>query len=327
MKRLSEPATPEKLANLFIFDGVDPDIIQWIASYCSVYELDQDEVLLKRGQRNHALYVVLNGRLRIQLKKGEGPALSHIGEGRSVGEMSALEEEYTSASVIADCTSHVLRIENNVLWNLIDQSSIIARNLLRMLCTRVRYDNYTISETKKLQQKYEAKSNIDILTKLRNRRWLEESFDNYLAAHGPICLLMIDIDHFKDYNDKYGHLAGDQAIASVANVIRTSLNENDIAIRYGGEEYAMILSQTGLEYAKQATEQLLKKVQQQKIKDQQGCPLPSVTVSIGLAQYVTGENRDSLIARADTALYDAKRTGRNRYSLADTVQVHPAPGV
>jgi len=327
MKRLSEPATPEKLAKLFIFNGVNPDIIQWIASYCPVYELDQDEVLLKRGQRNHALFVVLDGRLRIQLKEGEGPALSHIGEGRSVGEMSALEEEYTSASVIADFTSHVLRIENNVLWNLIDQSSIIARNLLRMLCTRVRYDNHTISESQKLQQQYEAKSNIDTLTKLRNRRWLEESFDNYLAAHGPICLLMIDIDHFKLYNDKYGHLAGDQAIASVANVIRTSLRENDIAIRYGGEEFVMILSQTGQEYAKQATEQLLKKVQQQKITDQQGCPLPSVTISIGLAQYVTGENRGSLIARADTALYEAKRTGRNRYSLADTVQFDPASGV
>ena len=319
MKRISEPPSPEKLANLFLLSGVNSDIIQWVASKCPVYELDEDEILLKRGQRNHALFVVLSGRLRIQLEKGDGPALSHIGEGRCVGEMSAMDEVHTSASVIADCTSQVLRIEDSILWNLIDQSSIIARNLLRILCTRVRYDNFTISETKKLQHEYEAKSNYDTLTKLRNRRWLDECFDNYLTVNEPVYLLMIDIDHFKDYNDDHGHLAGDQAIASVANVIRTCLRDNDIAIRYGGEEFVMILAQTGLESAKQATERLLMKISQQKITDPQGNPLPSVTVSIGLAQYATGEDRDSLIARADTALYYAKRTGRNRYSLADTV--------
>ena len=318
MQQLNEPVSLDELTKLFLFDDVQPDVLEWIASVCPVYKADEGEILIKRGQRNHFLYLVLSGRLRIQLEKGDGPAISYIGAGRCAGEMSVLEEVHTSASVIADCNCHLLKIEDKTLWDLIDRTSVIAKNLLRLLCTRVRYDNYTITETKKLQQHFEEKSNFDTLTNLRNRRWLDENFDNYSRINYPICLLMIDIDYFKDYNDALGHLAGDAAIAGVACAISESLRQEDVAIRYGGEEFVIILPKTDIEYAQDTANRLLTHISKQKIVDQEGKPLPSVTVSIGLAQHSSSENRDTLLANADNALYEAKRTGRNRVALAET---------
>ena len=319
MQQLNTPVSPDDLIGLFLFDDVQSKILEQVAKACAIFELDEGEILIKRGQRNHSLYIVLRGRLRIQLDKCDGQALSYIGEGRCVGEMSILEEEHTSASVIADGICHVLKIEEQTLWALIEQTSVIAKNLLCLLSKRVRNDNYTISESKKLQQYYEEKSNLDTLTGLRNRRWLDEHFECYATTNHPVCLLMIDIDYFKDYNDSFGHLAGDSAIAEVAKVIDRSLRQDDIAIRYGGEEFAIFLPNANLDYAHDVATRLLEHISTQKIVDQDGESLPSVTVSIGMAQHSHGETRETLINNADNALYEAKRTGRNRVSIAETI--------
>jgi len=318
MRKVNDLVSLDELSSLFLFDDVPPDILKWVADTCPIYEIDEGEILIKRGQRNHALYLVLSGRLKIQLDKSDGPAVSYIGQGRCVGEMSVLEEVHTSASVIADCACHVLKIEAQTLWDLIERTSVIAKNLLRLLCTRVRYDNYTITETKKLQQHYEEKSNFDTLTNLRNRRWLDEHFYSYATLNYPLCLLMIDIDYFKDYNDALGHLAGDAAIATVANVITRNINPDDIALRYGGEEFVIILPQAELEHAVDAANNLRERISNQEIVDKDGLKLPSVTVSVGIAQHSSGESREGLLANADNALYEAKRTGRNRVSIAET---------
>lgn len=319
MQQLNTPVSLDDLIGLFLFDDVQSKILEQVAKTCPVFELDEGETLIKRGQRNHSLYIVLRGRLRIQLDKGDGPALSYIGKGRCVGEMSVLEEEHTSASVIADGICHVLKIEDQTLWSLIEQTSVIAKNLLRLLSKRVRNDNYTISETQKLQEYYQEKSNFDTLTGLRNRRWLDEHFERYAAINHPVCLLMIDIDFFKDYNDKFGHLAGDSAIATVAKIIDACLRQEDIAIRYGGEEFAIILHNATLDYAHDVATRLLEHISKQTIVDPDRKPLPSVTVSIGVAQHSHGDTREMLIANADNALYEAKGNGRNRVSVNETI--------
>lgn len=127
---------------------------------------------------------------------------------------------------------------------------------------------------------------------------------------------MLDIDHFKRYNDSAGHIAGDQALLAVANIIREQIRDDDQAARFGGEEFLIVLPDTGLKDAQPIAERLRQSVEQASIEDNTGNPLPPVTLSIGLAEWAPFETTEQLIARADAALYQAKHTGRNRVVLS-----------
>lgn len=156
----------------------------------------------------------------------------------------------------------------------------------------------------------------DGLTGIANRK----AFDHVLVlaaeeavAEGlPLSLLMVDIDHFKLFNDTHGHLVGDHVLKLVGRALTESIKGRDTAARYGGEEFAIILPRTELENAVTLGEQVRTTVGSRQIVNKSrnvnyGC----VTLSLGAAQYIPGESLDSLIQRADSALYEAKRRGRN----------------
>ncbi|MFN4359766.1 MAG: diguanylate cyclase [Hylemonella sp.] len=157
----------------------------------------------------------------------------------------------------------------------------------------------------------------DDLTGLNNRRFIFEVLGQQLALaerHGwPMALLIVDVDHFKRVNDTHGHLVGDQVLRELAACIRSRLRAQDIAGRWGGEEFIVLLPDTDATGATVLAEDLRVAVQQLRCLDPQGRPLP-LTVSIGLhAQpQPTSRQRDELLAAADQAMYQAKRLGRNR---------------
>ncbi len=160
----------------------------------------------------------------------------------------------------------------------------------------------------------------DTLTGLFNRRYLESQLDG-LIEHAkrynePLCLLVLDVDHFKAFNDRYGHLAGDSCLIEVANQLEQSLHRPaDFIVRYGGEEFVVVLPYTEAEGGRKVAEQLLQHISQTHI-NYQGQQL-SVTASIGLA--VLQHNEDSaqsLLIAADKALYQAKAAGRNCVHVA-----------
>lgn len=157
----------------------------------------------------------------------------------------------------------------------------------------------------------------DDLTGLNNRRFIFEVLGQQLALaerHGwPMALLIVDVDHFKRVNDTHGHLIGDQVLRELAACIRSRLRAQDIAGRWGGEEFIVLLPDTDANGATVLAEDLRLAVQQLRCLDPQGRPLP-LTVSIGLhAQpQPTSRQRDELLAAADQAMYQAKRLGRNR---------------
>jgi diguanylate cyclase (GGDEF)-like protein len=160
----------------------------------------------------------------------------------------------------------------------------------------------------------------DALTGLANRRSLREALDSEVSRatrYGrTVSLAMLDVDHFKRLNDTYGHPAGDHALMSIANVLTRSVRKNDFVGRYGGEEIAVILPETGMHGAGVLTERLRKAIEEEVI-DWDGQPM-RVTVSIGVASVskAHGESTDSLMRAADKALYEAKAQGRNRVVLA-----------
>jgi diguanylate cyclase len=160
----------------------------------------------------------------------------------------------------------------------------------------------------------------DPLTGLTNRR----GFDVTLAAlkmaadagDEPFTLVMLDIDHFKKVNDAFGHVAGDRVIQLVANALKACVRGDDTSARYGGEEFALLLPATTPEGARTVTEHVRNAIRRPQTIVSRSGPLPSVTVSAGIAGFRVGESPEALIARADSALYVSKHAGRDRVTLA-----------
>jgi diguanylate cyclase len=163
----------------------------------------------------------------------------------------------------------------------------------------------------------EERSKTDALTGLANRRALDEFFRlaqmRAMESGEPISAFMIDIDHFKKFNDSYGHQVGDQVLKLMAAVLREHVRDNDLAARYGGEELIAVLPGADLEACRQIAERVRSVVAERRIRRRTtGEEISSITISVGVAEFRPGESEDSLIERCDRALYLAKREGRNR---------------
>jgi diguanylate cyclase (GGDEF)-like protein len=133
-------------------------------------------------------------------------------------------------------------------------------------------------------------------------------------AGTPLSLVMIDLDHFKRFNDSHGHLAGDAALRAAAGVINAALRPADFAVRYGGEEMLVILPETSQALAGMVAERLCTRLRNVVIFDDMRIPLPHMTGSLGVASLEAAMDELQLFAAADAALYRAKEAGRNRVS-------------
>ena len=156
---------------------------------------------------------------------------------------------------------------------------------------------------------------IDPLTDAYNRRFglgrLREEFSRAVRAEAPLGILMLDIDHFKAVNDTYGHLVGDRVLRAVAGACRRVIREGDVLVRYGGEEFLVLLPGAGRDDVLQVGERIRRAVSETTVED--GASRIRVTVSVGATTYQDAtETADALVALADRALYESKDGGRNR---------------
>ncbi|WP_433740352.1 GGDEF domain-containing protein [Pseudomonas putida] len=185
------------------------------------------------------------------------------------------------------------------------------------------------SEIKTLRDKLERAqqaATLDGLTELLNRTAFTRLLEKSLAkGTGRVALVMLDIDHFKQFNDQYGHLMGDRVLQHVGQVLRGALTPNAFAGRYGGEEFCVVLEDcTDLDSACAFAEQLRLKVQSLRIKARgTDTVLDTVTASFGVAYVEAGDDMESLLTRADDGLYQAKRNGRNRVFALTSNQHNP----
>lgn len=183
---------------------------------------------------------------------------------------------------------------------------------------RVLRERELTDERNRMMEKLQKLAVTDGLTALYNSRHffsqLELEVDRSVRYQHPLSLLLIDIDHFKDFNDAFGHLEGDKVLVRFSQILRSCLRANDSAYRYGGEEFTVILPETGAEEARTVAQRIRMALEAESFHPPSG-PAVTKTISIGVTEYSPGEPMAALIRRADEAMYLSKQEGRNRVSV------------
>ncbi|MCA9239091.1 MAG: GGDEF domain-containing protein [Planctomycetales bacterium] len=191
-------------------------------------------------------------------------------------------------------------------------------------------DKLTSTELELEEQSLELAEHLhlamtDALTGLPNRRALEDHLrirmDAWRKHKTPFSLIMLDVDHFKRFNDTYGHSAGDEVLRTIAGSLRDALRQHDVVTRYGGEEFSIVLPHTTLDSALAAVSKAIRAVRDTPVIVNNR-PVP-VTASLGVASLLASERVEDLLERADAALYAAKHNGRDRAWLHDGSQSQP----
>ncbi len=194
--------------------------------------------------------------------------------------------------------------------------------------TRLNESHTQIREIQESLETIRYESLTDQLSGLANRKHFDQSLERTMVAARrrgePLSLVMCDIDHFKEFNDTYGHQTGDQVLRLVGSAIRNSVKGRDIAARYGGEEFAVILPDTDIDSAVMVANQIRTAVMAKElIKRSTGESLGRITMSFGVAGFTPEDTVETLIDRADASLYRAKHNGRNRVADERDPEIGP----
>ncbi len=277
------------------------------------------DIILSPESKNKSIYFLLSGQLSVHLERPESQMLRTIEAGDCVGELSLIEDINPSAYVLARKPSNLLVLSNEKLWEMIYDDGRIAKNLLSIISKRLLLNTQLILQEQNQSRQLEKFAMVDGLTGIYNRRWFDRAMDRHLnryqRSQKPFTLCMIDVDYFKHYNDNYGHQAGDAALATLATVLSESVRPTDFVARYGGEEFAVILPETPVQGAEVAAHRLCGAVREAKITMSDGTLLPSITISMGIAQMCPQYTAAHLIESADKQLYRAKQEGRDRFLI------------
>jgi diguanylate cyclase (GGDEF)-like protein len=306
------PLQQHELSSVWLLDGVSLESVFGMLVHCSVVEHGAGHVLIAPTRSERTLFLLLRGSLEVHLEADLSVPVAKVEAGQSVGEISVIDARPASAYVVTAEPSRLLAIDEATFWRLIANSHPFSFNLLMLLAQRMRASNEQLSATAQRSRLHEREAITDALTGLYNRRWLDQRLPRLIARHlraqRALSLLAIDIDHFKRFNDDFGHATGDRVLALVASTVLEQLRPTDLAVRYGGEEFFVVLPETALEGALVAAERLRARIEAARCHGIER----AITVSIGVSQLVPPEDAPAIQARADQKLYLAKSRGRNR---------------
>ncbi len=303
------------LAGLQLFQGVEPSEVQELLQKCDRRDLGPGELLLSPGSKNEYVFVVLSGSLHVRVGSPDAPIIATMRVGECAGEMSIIEDRDPSAYVVGAEPTHLLVIHQTILWAMVDASHAFCKNLLVVLSERVRSHNQFIAASFGDLQKFERNATTDALTGLHNRHAMEDTFprevSRCLQNGQPVSLIMIDVDQFKSFNDLFGHVAGDRVLTAVARILQKQFRPRDLLVRFGGDEFAVLLPGIGAQEAMAIAERVRQSVSGSTGESDDSLIQVPVQISMGIAELEAGGTFESLLRAADAALYRAKDAGRN----------------
>ncbi|WP_061050798.1 GGDEF domain-containing protein [Vibrio mimicus] len=270
------------------------------------------------GEHLYQQYIATKAETNInQLRANVEVLLGEISSSMS----DTLSDTSSFASIIDKGFRELERVEQEnlsieevmtVIRRLVSDSKDI-RHSTNFLNNQLNVATHEISRLKEQLAQVQKDALFDSLSGLYNRRAFDGDMFTLLHTDHSVCLIMLDIDHFKVLNDTYGHLFGDQIIRAIAKRLQSLCRDGITAYRYGGEEFALITSNKSLRIARQFAESVRRSIEKLTVKDRRsGQSVGNITASFGVVEKIDGDSLESLVGRADGLLYEAKNLGRNR---------------
>ena len=321
------PANPDFFRLMYDYvSGRDPVVTRQLGDAAS-----ESNVRFRRVATDLLLHHYGEGRT-LNLLSETGGALGEI-VNRSVGQLAeAGSEAKDFSSELGGFADGLGEVDAAVSVGDLVEQMVTSTRRMQAKCAKLETDlNQSSNEINNLRNKLDetrAEALTDKLTGISNRAGFDKALNTAIVEardeNTPMTLVMCDIDHFKKFNDNYGHQVGDQVLRLVGGILRSTLKGQDIPCRYGGEEFAMILPRTELVGAGKVAEAIRLTIERKRIvRKSTGEAISRVTMSFGIAEYLPGEPGSDLIERADNALYRAKNEGRNRVCIGEPTTAKP----
>lgn len=316
------------LRDVTIFSMLDAVELAAVAEAMEEERIPAGHTLFRQGDDGHELYIVLDGLIgsSISLEDGSQREIASFRSGDFFGEMSIFESAPRSATCYAKEDSRVLKLPAIAFFSFIGKYSEAAIKIMyRMLnITTQRLENTGefLSDMVTWGENARRRAVIDEFTGVYNRRFLEDVIvDHFRSAQRegtPLCLIMVDLDRFREINEAHGNDAGDRVILEAVKVFKKNLRETDIIARYGGDEFTVLLPATSLEEANGIAQRICREVSELTLLKNTGVgAIDQITTSQGVAGYPECvSDLEELRAAADAALYRAKEAGKNRVECA-----------
>ncbi len=309
------------LKNVSIFSQLKKQDLSVVARYSHYDNFNRGETIFSEGSHSEELYIIKEGEVLISKHRGENEdmALARFIPGEIFGELDLLDNTPRTAVAVAEKDTTLLIFPKkgvqfkDILQKHPEIFARILHKLLAMIAGRIRTVNQHISEKTPLIQDLRRQLLKDKLTGLYNRTFLEEDFKALLPGYGvTTSLVMIKPDNFKYINDTFGHDAGDRVLKLMAAAVKSGLRGDDIALRYRGDEFTVILPDTGAKTASLIAEELRSKIYSLDVSCITGRQAFQIAVSIGVCTYpVHADDTEALIAIALKKMFDARNSGGN----------------
>ena len=320
--------TVEFLRQVDIFSLLSSSEIHNILNSLHFTEIEKGKTIFKEGDEGKTLFIVKSGKISISIRLSDGKEreITEFSSGDFFGEMSIFENAPRSATCHTKEKSILLSLHESDFFKLIKDHSYIAIKIMYRMLTitsqRLRDTSEFLSDMVVWGEKATKRAVTDELTGVYNRRFLDGALENYFVTSKnkskPLSLIMVDLDYFREINERYGNKTGDHVILAVVDVFKKYLRQHDIIARYGGDEFTVLLPDTGIDDVRGIAENICKEVRVLDLLKGFECPINKVTISQGIASFPEhADNIKTLLEKADQALYRAKKEGRNRVSIAD----------